>query len=147
MCMQCISVQDDQPTQRLLLKADSCNVHCATYCSKISRRLRNYTSTSVLKKNNKNYSLHHRVTTMIEYRSHAYQSFVQKKRHITQQVTVPKFPPEYVPTSPSRLVPTIVEICCRRVERSLMLRITILGRLYQIPDNFKSDVSIALSIR
>ena len=27
-----------------------------------------------------------------------------------------------------------------------MLRITILGRLYQIPDNFKSDVSIALSI-
>ena len=42
--------------------------------------------------------------------------------------------------------PTIVEICCRRVERSLMLRITILGRLYQIPDNFKSDVSITLSI-
>ena len=53
-------------------------------CSKISRRLRNYTSTSVLKKNNKNYSLHHRVTTMIGYRSHAYQSPVQKKRRITQ---------------------------------------------------------------
>ena len=50
-------------------------------------------------------------------------------------------------TSSSRLVPTLVEICCRRVERSLMLRITILGRLYQIPDNFKPDVSIALSIR
>ena len=28
MCMQCISVQNDQPTQRLLLKANSCNVHC-----------------------------------------------------------------------------------------------------------------------
>ena len=27
--MQCISVQDDQPTQRLLLKANSCNVHCS----------------------------------------------------------------------------------------------------------------------
>ena len=49
-------------------------------------------------------------------------------------------------TSTSRLVPTLVEIC-RRVERSLMLRITILGRLYQIPDNFKPEVSIALSIR
>ena len=30
MCMQCISVHDDQPTQRLPLKANSCNVHCAT---------------------------------------------------------------------------------------------------------------------
>ena len=30
------------------------------------------------------YSLHHRVTTMIGYWSHAYQSPVQKKRHITQ---------------------------------------------------------------
>ena len=31
MCMQCISVHDDQPTQRLLLKANSRNVHCATH--------------------------------------------------------------------------------------------------------------------
>ena len=31
MCMQCVSVHDDQPTQRLLLKANSCNVHCATH--------------------------------------------------------------------------------------------------------------------
>ena len=30
MCMQCINVHDDQPTQRLLLKANSCNMHCAT---------------------------------------------------------------------------------------------------------------------
>ena len=30
MCMQCISVYDDQPTQRLLLKSNSCNVHRAT---------------------------------------------------------------------------------------------------------------------
>ena len=71
MCMQCISVQDDQPTQLLLLKADSCNVHCATcwwlktgqrnwttnwlqHCSKISRRLRNYTSSRVLKEKQQN---------------------------------------------------------------------------------------------
>ena len=68
MCMQCISVQDDQPTQRLLLEANSCNVHCATcwwlktgqrtwttnwsqHCPKKSRRLRNYTSSRVSKKN------------------------------------------------------------------------------------------------
>ena len=35
-------------------------------------------------KQQKNYTLHHRVPTMIEYRSHAYRSPVQKKRHITQ---------------------------------------------------------------
>ena len=51
-------------------------------------------------------------------------SNIQKKRDITQKVTVPRFPPEYAPTTPSSLVPTLVEICCSRVERSLMLRIT-----------------------
>ena len=62
---------------------------------------------------------------------------VQKKRHITQLVTVPSFPPKYAPTTPSNLVQTLVEICYRRVERSPTLRITILGRLYQITRQFQ----------
>ena len=74
-CMQCISVQDDQPTQRLLLKANSCNVHCATcwwlktgqrnkttkwsqHCSKKSLRLRNYTNSRVVKEKQKNNRSH-----------------------------------------------------------------------------------------
>ena len=29
--LQGVSVSDEQPTQQLLLEANSCNVHCATY--------------------------------------------------------------------------------------------------------------------
>ena len=34
MCTQCVSVSDEQPTQQFLLKANSCNVHCAS-CERV----------------------------------------------------------------------------------------------------------------
>ena len=119
MCMQCISVQDDQPTQRLLLKANSCNVHCATcwWLKTGPEKLDNELTTTLFEN----------ITTLAQptpvhacWRKNNKIPVTRPEEtsHNSIGHSYPRFPPEYVPTTPSRLVSTLVEICCRRVERS-----------------------------
>ena len=77
MCMQCINVQGDQPTRRLLLKADSCALCNMLMTENGTEKLDNELTTTLFEnittlaqlhqykraeeKTTKNYSLHHRV--------------------------------------------------------------------------------------
>ena len=128
MCMQCISVQDDQPTQRLLLKAELmqralCNM---LMTENGTEKLDNELITTLFE-NITTLAQLHQFTPCWRKKQQKVPP-VQKKRHITQQVTVPRFPPEYAP-------PQLLPVSCQGLSRSAaeelnvrpFFNITILG--------------------
>ena len=91
--MQCISVHDDQPTQRLLLKANSCNVHCATLMTENGTEKLDNELIATLFENITMLAQLHQFTRAEGKTTKDSPPRNQKKRHITQKVTVSWFPP------------------------------------------------------